>query len=128
MSTESQQRWWPIVVGVLVAQIILGTVHAFTAFVKPLQTELGRDRTTTQRIFSMALAVFAIVTIPAGGLQDLAAFYRLTSADLHGLEVSRWATRYGNVSPGLAPRPTDVQLQLAIQGNSRRNRAPHIGI
>jgi OFA family oxalate/formate antiporter-like MFS transporter len=62
-------RWW-VVVGGIIVQIVLGTVYAFSVFVKPLELEFGWDRTTTQWAFSFALATFAITMIPAGRLQD----------------------------------------------------------
>ena len=61
---------WTVVLGALIVQIILGTVYAFSVFVKPLETEFGWDRATTQWAFSIALATFAVVMIPAGRLQD----------------------------------------------------------
>jgi OFA family oxalate/formate antiporter-like MFS transporter len=57
-------------VGALVVQIILGTVYAFSVFVRPLEVEFGWDRATTQWAFSIALASFALTMIPAGRLQD----------------------------------------------------------
>jgi OFA family oxalate/formate antiporter-like MFS transporter len=59
-----------VIVGALTVQVILGTVYAFSVFVRPLEQEFGWDRTTTQWAFSFALATFAIVMIPAGRLQD----------------------------------------------------------
>jgi len=67
--TAGRQRW-RVVVGALLVQIILGTVYAFSVFVTPLQQEFGWDRATTQWAFSLALATFAAVMIPAGRLQD----------------------------------------------------------
>jgi OFA family oxalate/formate antiporter-like MFS transporter len=61
---------WSVVAGALIVQVILGTVYAFSVFVKPLQAEFGWDRTTTQWAFSTALATFALTMIPAGRLQD----------------------------------------------------------
>ncbi len=61
---------WTVVAGGLIVQIILGTVYAFSVFVRPLEAEFGWDRTTTQWAFSFALLSFAIVMIPAGRLQD----------------------------------------------------------
>lgn len=61
---------WSVVVGALVVQIILGTVYAFSVFVRPLEQAFGWDRSTTQWAFSLALATFAFVMIPAGRLQD----------------------------------------------------------
>jgi OFA family oxalate/formate antiporter-like MFS transporter len=61
---------WSVVLGALIVQIILGTVYAFSVFVKPLEVEFGWDRATTQWAFSLALATFALTMIPAGRLQD----------------------------------------------------------
>jgi OFA family oxalate/formate antiporter-like MFS transporter len=61
---------WTVVAGALIVQVILGTVYAFSVFVRPLQVEFGWDRTTTQWAFSLALATFAVAMIPAGRLQD----------------------------------------------------------
>jgi OFA family oxalate/formate antiporter-like MFS transporter len=66
---RTPQRW-RVVVGALLVQVILGTVYAFSVFVTPLQREFGWDRATTQWAFSLALATFAAVMIPAGRLQD----------------------------------------------------------
>ncbi len=65
-----EENRWSVVAGALIVQVILGTVYAFSVFVKPLQVEFGWDRTTTQWAFSFALASFAITMIPAGRLQD----------------------------------------------------------
>ena len=62
-------RWW-VVFGAIVVQIVLGTVYAFSVFVRPLEVEFGWSRSTTQWAFSFALASFAITMIPAGRLQD----------------------------------------------------------
>jgi len=67
---QPTMRRWTVIVGALIVQIILGTVYAFSVFVRPLESEFGWDRTTTQWAFSLALATFAIVMIPAGRLQD----------------------------------------------------------
>lgn len=61
---------WTVIVGALIVQVILGTVYAFSVFVRPLELEFGWDRATTQWAFSFALAAFAITMIPAGRLQD----------------------------------------------------------
>jgi len=61
---------WTVIAGALIVQVILGTVYAFSVFVRPLETEFGWSRATTQWAFSFALATFAIVMIPAGQLQD----------------------------------------------------------
>ena len=46
-----------------------------------------------------------------------AAFYEFLPDVLLGLELSRWATKYGNPGQGMEPQPTDFRLQWAIQGN-----------
>ena len=61
---------WTVVAGGLIIQVILGTVYAFSVFVKPLETEFGWNRSTTQWAFSFALITFALTMIPAGRLQD----------------------------------------------------------
>jgi OFA family oxalate/formate antiporter-like MFS transporter len=71
MSADSvTSKRWTVIAGALIVQIILGTVYAFSVFVRPLESEFGWDRATTQWAFSFALATFAIVMIPAGRLQD----------------------------------------------------------
>jgi OFA family oxalate/formate antiporter-like MFS transporter len=70
MMSDSTHNRWTVIVGGLIVQIILGTVYAFSVFVRPLEVEMGWDRATTQWAFSVALATFAIVMIPAGRLQD----------------------------------------------------------
>ncbi len=70
MKNASGSNRWTVLVGALIIQIILGTVYAFSVFVRPLELEFGWDRTTTQWAFSVALATFALVMIPAGRLQD----------------------------------------------------------
>jgi OFA family oxalate/formate antiporter-like MFS transporter len=72
MNTTGQANLnrWTVIIGALIVQVILGTVYAFSVFVHPLELEFGWDRTTTQWAFSIALATFAIVMIPAGRLQD----------------------------------------------------------
>jgi OFA family oxalate/formate antiporter-like MFS transporter len=70
MNSNGTNNRWTIIVGALLIQIILGTVYGFSVFVGPLETEFGWERTTTQWVFSFALASFAITMIPAGRLQD----------------------------------------------------------
>lgn len=70
MSSNKPQHRWLVVVGALIVQIILGTVYAFSVFVKPLEMEFGWGRTTTQWAFSFCLMTFALAMIPAGRLQD----------------------------------------------------------
>jgi OFA family oxalate/formate antiporter-like MFS transporter len=70
MGTDPEKGRWTVILGGLIIQIILGTVYAFSVFVRPLESEFGWDRTTTQWAFSFALVTFATVMIPAGRLQD----------------------------------------------------------
>ena len=70
MNEKNSKGRWTVVLGALIVQVILGTVYAFSVFVRPLEQEFGWDRTTTQWAFSIALATFAITMIPAGRLQD----------------------------------------------------------
>ncbi len=70
MENGSYNNRWTVVAGGLIVQIILGTVYAFSVFVRPLEAEFGWERATTQWAFSFALISFAIAMIPAGRLQD----------------------------------------------------------
>ncbi len=70
MGQDAKHFRWMVVLGALIVQIILGTVYAFSVFVKPLEAEFSWSRTTTQWAFSIALATFALTMIPAGRLQD----------------------------------------------------------
>jgi OFA family oxalate/formate antiporter-like MFS transporter len=70
MTNNVSNNRWTVLLGALIVQIVLGTVYAFSVFVKPLEMEFGWDRATTQWAFSFALVSFAIVMIPAGRLQD----------------------------------------------------------
>jgi OFA family oxalate/formate antiporter-like MFS transporter len=70
MSEQGTQNRWLVVLGALLVQVVLGTVYAFSVFVKPLEAEFSWDRATTQWAFSLALAAFALTMIPAGRLQD----------------------------------------------------------
>ena len=70
MINRKQLNRWTVVVGALIVQVILGTVYAFSVFVKPLEMEFYWSRTTTQWAFSFALLTFALTMIPAGRLQD----------------------------------------------------------
>src|SRR5210317_557695 len=70
MTSDKEHARWTVIAGALIVQIILGTVYAFSVFVRPLETEFFWSRTTTQWAFSFALATFALTMIPAGRLQD----------------------------------------------------------
>mgnify|MGYP002637521617 FL=1 len=45
------------------------------------------------------------------------AFYKLTPEMTLGVELSRWATRYANVTPGNDPKPDNLRLQWSMQAN-----------
>ncbi|MFH1068394.1 MAG: OFA family MFS transporter [Candidatus Glassbacteria bacterium] len=62
-------RWW-IVFGALIVQLCLGAIYSWSVFVNPLKEAYGFTTTQTQIIFSVALAVFALVMIFAGRWQD----------------------------------------------------------
>jgi len=70
MTDTSTHNRWTVIAGGLIVQVILGTVYAFSVFVRPLESAMGWNRSTTQWAFSVALATFALVMIPAGRLQD----------------------------------------------------------
>jgi len=70
VATSEMTRRWLVVLGALIVEAVLGTVYAFSVFVTPLESEFGWSRATTQWAFSTALAMFALVMIPAGRLQD----------------------------------------------------------
>lgn len=70
MTDSSTHNRWTVIAGGLIVQIILGTVYAFSVFVKPLEAAMGWNRSTTQWAFSVALVTFAVTMIPAGRLQD----------------------------------------------------------
>jgi OFA family oxalate/formate antiporter-like MFS transporter len=70
MPDPPRHNRWTVIAGALIVQVILGTVYGFSVFVRPLETEFGWSRTTTQWAFSIALATFALAMIPAGRLQD----------------------------------------------------------
>ena len=78
---------WSVVAGALIVQVILGTVYAFSIFVKPLEIEFGWSRTATQWAFSLALATFAVSMIPAGRLQDRLGPRTVEEAVLEGLKA-----------------------------------------
>jgi len=66
---------WFVVLGALLIQFCLGAIYAWSAFTKALSLpldkggEFGFTATQTQIIFSVGLAVFAVVMVFAGKLQ-----------------------------------------------------------
>jgi len=62
-------RWW-VVFGAVLVQLCLGAIYAWSVFTPPLQKEpYNLKATETQVIFSVGLAVFALVMIFAGRWQ-----------------------------------------------------------
>jgi OFA family oxalate/formate antiporter-like MFS transporter len=57
-------RWW-VVPGAILIQLSLGAIYAWSVFT-PLLTEAGWTKTETQIVFSVGLALFAIVMVLAG--------------------------------------------------------------
>jgi MFS transporter, OFA family, oxalate/formate antiporter len=62
-------RWWRVVGGLLM-NLALGSLYAWSVFIKPLETEFGWKRAETSQVFTWAVVVFAIAFIVAGRLQD----------------------------------------------------------
>ena len=63
---------WLVVAGALIIQLCLGAIYSWSVFVNPLKKDYAFTTTQTQIIFSVALAVFALVMIFAGKWQDKA--------------------------------------------------------
>ncbi len=57
-------RWW-VVVGAVLIQLSLGAIYAWSVFTPPLK-EAGWTKLETQIVFSVGLAVFAIIMVWAG--------------------------------------------------------------
>ena len=58
---------WLVVAGAIMVQLCLGVVYAWPSFTIPL-VEAGWTKTQTQVVFSVGLAVFAVVMVIAGRL------------------------------------------------------------
>ncbi len=65
MSNGKEMNRWMVVIGAVLIQLCLGAIYAWSVFTKPL-TEAGWSKTQTQIVFSVGLAVFAIVMVWAG--------------------------------------------------------------
>ncbi len=62
-------RWWRLFGGVLMT-LALGTLYAWSVFVKPLENEFGWKRAQTSSVFTLAVVMFAASLLLAGKLQD----------------------------------------------------------
>lgn len=67
--TTSVNRWWRVV-GALLMNLSLGSLYAFSIFIKPLEDEFGWNRAQTSWIFTLAIFVFGTSFVLAGRLQD----------------------------------------------------------
>jgi len=73
MATQKVMNRWLIVVGAILIQLCLGAIYAWSVFTPYLKDPDGLFRftaTQTQAIFSVGLAVFAVVMIFAGRWQQ----------------------------------------------------------
>jgi len=123
MKENHKSSRWTVLAGALIVQVILGTVYAFSVFVKPLEMEFGWDRTTTQWAFSIALLTFAVVMIPAGRLQDRIGPRKVASIGgiLLGNPLcakSRWSCRLFRAASTAVP---DIKCCGRICGLYRKN-------
>ncbi|MEI8393275.1 MAG: OFA family MFS transporter [Rhodospirillaceae bacterium] len=86
MTQPQTPNRWSVVIGAILIQFCLGSIYAWSAFTVPL-TAAGWTKTETQIVFSLELAVFALVMLYAGKL--LATIHPryliLTSGTLVGL-------------------------------------------
>lgn len=65
----SISRWWRLLGGILMT-LALGTLYAWSVFVKPLENEFGWKRAQTSSVFTLAVVMFAASLLLAGKLQD----------------------------------------------------------
>lgn len=70
MVKENPNRWVVAVGAGFLVNLMLGIVYAWSVFVKPLMAEFGWTKTITTLPFTVFLAVFALMMVPAGRLQD----------------------------------------------------------
>jgi len=61
-------RWWRVAGG-LSMNLALGTLYARSAFVAPLESRFGWKRADTSLLFTIAVTVFALSFVPAGGFR-----------------------------------------------------------
>jgi OFA family oxalate/formate antiporter-like MFS transporter len=69
--TAGLSRWWRVAGGLSV-NLALGTLYAWSVFVAPLEKQFGWKRADTSRVFTIAVAVFALSFVVAGRIQDKA--------------------------------------------------------
>jgi len=62
---ETKLRRWPVVVGAVLIQLALGAIYAWSVFTTPLK-DAGWSKAQTQIVFSVGLAMFALVMVFAG--------------------------------------------------------------
>ncbi len=70
MDKGNPNRWIVAVGAGFLVNLMLGIVYAWSVFVKPLMAEFGWTKTMTTLPFTVFLAVFALMMVPAGRLQD----------------------------------------------------------
>jgi len=70
MAEQKVMNRWLVALGALIVQLSLGVIYAWSVFVKPLEKDFGWTRTQTSLAFTISVAVFALVMIYAGRLQD----------------------------------------------------------
>jgi len=61
---------WIILVSGFVLNLMLGVVYSWSVFVRPLMNSYGWTKTTATLPFTIFLAVFALMMVPAGRAQD----------------------------------------------------------
>ena len=65
METNKTFNRWLVVVGAILIQLCLGAIYAWSVFT-PSLVDAGWSKTMTQIVFSVGLAMFAIVMVWAG--------------------------------------------------------------
>ena len=68
MPDTAKTRRWPVVVGAVLIQLCLGAIYAWSVFTTPLKDPDigGWSKAQTQIVFSVGLAMFALVMVFAG--------------------------------------------------------------
>ncbi|MEI6985228.1 MAG: OFA family MFS transporter [Rhodospirillaceae bacterium] len=67
MTQPQSTNRWSVVIGAILIQFCLGSIYAWSVFTVPLKAA-GWTKTDTQIVFSLELAVFALVMLYAGKL------------------------------------------------------------
>ena len=70
-------RWFAVVGGVSM-NLALGSLYAWSVFVSPLEAEFRGSRTQISWVFTIAIVTFAVSTVFAGRIQDVAQILRAT--------------------------------------------------